>query len=107
MLAGTRSREPPVGDPGQSPLPDDNSSARSFGALHRDWRLDRSVRVVTDEFEIFELEAVYVFYSRIQFHPRQRPAIAGKLLVRQLKMIVVEMQVAKGFDLICAMRLSM
>ena len=30
------------------------------GALHRDWRFYRWVRVVTDEFEIFECEIVDV-----------------------------------------------
>lgn len=33
--------------------------------LHGDWCFDRRVRVVADEFEIFELEVVYVFYGRI------------------------------------------
>jgi len=53
------------------------------------------VRVVTDEFEIFEGKIVDVFDDGIQFHPRQRAAIAGKLLACLVKMIVVEMQIAE------------
>src|SRR5439155_14953717 len=61
--------------------------------LHRDWRFDGGMRVVTDEFEIFELEAVNVFDGRVQFHLGQRSIIARKLLARLLEMIVVDMQV--------------
>ena len=50
------------------------------------------MRVVTDEFEIFEGKILDVFDGRIQFHPGQRPALAGKLLACLLKMVVVEMQ---------------
>ena len=53
------------------------------------------MRVVTDEFEIFEGKIVDVFDDGIQFHPRQRSAIAGKLLACLVKMIVVEMQIAE------------
>jgi hypothetical protein len=41
-------------------------------ALHRDRRFDRWMRVVADQFEIFEFEIVNVFYRGIQFHPWQR-----------------------------------
>jgi hypothetical protein len=34
--------------------------------LHRDWRFDRWMWLVPDEFEIFEFEVVDVFDSRIQ-----------------------------------------
>jgi len=53
------------------------------------------VRVVADEFEIVEPEIVEVFDHRIQFHPGQRAAIAGRLLACLVKMIVVEMQIAE------------
>ncbi len=56
------------------------------------------MRIVTDEFEIFELEVVNVFDGRVQFHLGQRSVIARKLLARLLEMIVVEMQVAKCMD---------
>jgi len=66
--------------------------------LYGDGRLDRWVRIVTGEFEIFEREVVDVFDGRVQFHLGQRSAIAGKLLARLLQMIVVEMQVTKCMD---------
>jgi len=44
--------------------------------LHCDWRLDRWVRIVTDEFEIFEREAVDVFDGWVEFHLGQWSAIA-------------------------------
>src|SRR5215469_12984663 len=75
-------------------------------ALNRDWRFDRGMRVVTDEFEIFELEVVNVFDSPIQFHSRQRPAIACKLFARLLQMIVVEMQIAKRVDEIARRKIN-
>ena len=56
------------------------------------------MRVVTDEFEIFEFEIVDVFDRWIQFHPGQRSAMAGKLLACLFKMIVVEMQIAKSVN---------
>src|SRR5437667_8465699 len=56
------------------------------------------MRIVTDEFEIFELKVVDALDGRVQFHLGQRSVIARKLLVRLLKMIVVEMQVAKCVD---------
>jgi hypothetical protein len=56
------------------------------------------MRIVTDEFEIFELELVNIFNRRVQSHPRQRPAIAGKLLARLIEMVVVEMQIAKSVN---------
>ena len=39
-------------------------------SLHRDWRFDRWMWLVPDEFEIFEFEVGDVFDSRIQFQPR-------------------------------------
>jgi hypothetical protein len=63
--------------------------------LHRYERFYRWVRVVANEFEIFDPKIVDVFDRRIQFHPRQRSAIAGKLLACLVKMIVVEMQIAE------------
>src|SRR5437667_8507019 len=68
------------------------------GALHRDWRFDRWVRVVAHEFEIFEFEIVNVFHCWIQFHPWQRPTIAGKLLASFLEMGLVKVQIAKRVD---------
>ena len=56
------------------------------------------MRIVTDEFEIFEGKIVDVLDGRIQFHPGQRPAIAAKLLARLVKMVVIEMQITKGMD---------
>jgi len=53
------------------------------------------VRVVSDEFKIFEPEIVDVFDGRMEFHPRQRPAIAGKLHARLFNMVVLVMQIAK------------
>jgi len=44
--------------------------------LYGNGRLDRWVRIVTDEFEIFEREVVDVFDGRVQFHLGQRSAIA-------------------------------
>ena len=66
--------------------------------LHRYGRFDRWVRVVADEFEIFEGKILDVFDGRIQFQPGQRPALAGKVLACLLKMVVVEMQIAKSVD---------
>jgi len=54
------------------------------------------VRVVTDEFEIFEPEIVDVFDRWIQFHPGQRAAIAGKLFAGLVEVIFVKMQIAKS-----------
>ena len=46
------------------------SGTPAFAAyLHRDGRFDRWMRLIADEFEIFELELVNVFYVWIQFHP--------------------------------------
>lgn len=56
------------------------------------------MRVVTDKFKVFELKFVNVFDRRIQFHPRQRPAITRKLLTRLIEMICVKMQIAKRMD---------
>jgi hypothetical protein len=56
------------------------------------------VRIVTDEFEIFERKIVDVFDGRIEFHPRQRSAISSVLLACLVKMVVVEMQIAKCVD---------
>lgn len=56
------------------------------------------MRVVTDEFEIFEREFVDVFDGQIEFHPGQRSAIAGKLLACLVQMVVIEVEVAKGVD---------
>ena len=56
------------------------------------------MRVVADEFEIFEGKIVDVFDDGIQFHPRQRSAIAGKLLACLVKMIVVEMQITERMN---------
>jgi hypothetical protein len=53
------------------------------------------VRVVAEELEIVEAEIMDVFDRRIQFHPGQRSAIAGKLLACLVKIIVVEMQIAE------------
>jgi len=45
--------------------------SRGFvSALHCDWRFDRRMWLVPDEFEIFEFEVVDVFDGRIQFQPR-------------------------------------
>ena len=66
--------------------------------LHRDRCFDRWVRVVTEEFEIFEPEILDVFDRRIQFHPRQRPEISRELFARLFEMVVVKMQIAKGVD---------
>src|SRR2546423_5874367 len=68
------------------------------GFLHRNGRFDRRMRVATEEFEIFEHKVVNVFDGRIQLHVRQPPAIAGKLLARLVKMIVVEMQITESVD---------
>ena len=65
---------------------------------HCDRRFDGRVRIVADQFKILELEVVYVFHRRIQFHLRQRTRLARELQLRLLKMIGVEMQVAKGVD---------
>ena len=54
--------------------------------------------IVAGEFEIFELEVVNVFDGRIQFHPRQRPEIAGKLLPRLVEMVFIKVQIAKGVN---------
>ena len=56
------------------------------------------MRVVADEFEIFEGKIVDVFDDGIQFHPRQRSAIAGKLLACLVQMVVMEVEIAKGVD---------
>jgi hypothetical protein len=56
------------------------------------------VRLVTDEFEIVEAEIMDVFDRRIQFHPGQRAAIAGKLLACLFKVIVVEMEITKRMN---------
>src|SRR5438034_6934247 len=66
--------------------------------LHRYGRFYRWVRVVTDEFEVFEPEIVDVFDRRIQFHPGQRSATAGKLLACLLKMVVVKMQITERMN---------
>src|SRR5512142_2896176 len=54
------------------------------------------MRVVIDEFEIFKREVVNVFDAWVQLHPGQLSVIAGKLLARLLKMIVVKMQVSES-----------
>ena len=51
--------------------------------------------LVPGEFEIFEFEAVDVFDGRIQFHPGQRAALAGKLLARLVEMVFVKMEIAE------------
>ena len=51
--------------------------------------------LVPDEFEIFELEVVDVFNSRIQFQSWQWPAFPGELLVRLVQMVFVKMEVAE------------
>src|SRR5205814_10703370 len=66
--------------------------------LHCDWRFDRRMWLVPDEFKIFEFEVVDVFDGRIQFQPRQWPALAGELFACLVKMVVIEMQIAKGMD---------
>ena len=67
-------------------------------ALHRDWRFDGWVRVVADEFEVFEFEVINVFDCWIQFHSWQRPTIPGKLLASFLEMGLVKVQIAKRVD---------
>jgi hypothetical protein len=64
------------------------------------------MRVVTDEFEIFENKLVDVFDRRIQFYARQGSEIAGKLLARLVKMVVVEMQITKCVDEIAWLKIN-
>src|SRR5262245_50407521 len=63
--------------------------------LHCDWRFDRRMWLVPDEFKIFEFEVVDVFDGRIQFQPRQWPTFPGELLARLLEMVFVEMKIAE------------
>ena len=51
--------------------------------------------LVPGELEIFEFEIVNVFDGRIQFHSRQWPAFAGKLLVRLGEVVFVKMEIAE------------
>jgi len=79
---------------------------RLFSGLHRDRRLDRWMRIVADEFEIFEFEIVDIFDCRIQLHSRQRSKIAWKLLVRLLDVVFVKMQIAKGVNKIAGRKID-
>src|ERR1041385_8825832 len=63
--------------------------------LDRDRRFDRRMRLVAEELEVFEREVADIFDPRIQFHPRQRPALASQLFARPVEVVVVKMQVAK------------
>jgi hypothetical protein len=54
------------------------------------------VRVVTDEFEIFELEVVNIFDGPIQFIRGKEPAIAGKLLARLFEKFLLSILFCSG-----------
>src|SRR5207248_9320696 len=74
--------------------------------LNRNRRFDCGMRVVTDEFEIRELEVVNVFNRGIQFHLRQRTWLARELQFCLLKMICIEMQVAERVDEIAGLQIA-
>jgi hypothetical protein len=46
-------------------------------ASNRDGSLDRGMRVVTEEFEVLELEVVDAAGSRVELHLRERAGLAG------------------------------
>ena len=56
------------------------------------------MRIVVDQFEVFEFEITNVFDARIQFHSRQRSTFPSQLFARLVEVIVVEMQVAEGVN---------
>src|SRR5204863_9236895 len=67
-------------------------------ASDRDRRFDRRMRIVLAQDEILEAEIANVFYLWVQFHPRQRPAVPGKLLVRLFQMVPVKMEIAESVN---------
>lgn len=53
------------------------------------------MRIVADQFEIFEFEIVNVLHRRVQLHRRQRPGFAGQLQPGLIDVIGVEMLIAE------------
>src|SRR5512139_3894217 len=72
------------------------------GALHRDRRLDRRMRVVILEREVLVAEGVEVAHLRIEPHPRERPRRARELEPHLLEVVDVDVRVAKGVDELAA-----
>src|SRR5437879_5313275 len=60
----------------------DRPLRRAMQSLDCDRSFDRRVRVVINQFEIFEFEFAYVFDRRIQFHSRQSTILTGRLVTR-------------------------
>ena len=71
-------------------------SARSTS--YGNGRLDRGMRIVIRQGEIFETEIVNIFHGRIELHLRKRTEIAGELGARLFEMILIKMQIAEGVD---------
>ena len=67
-------------------------------SLDCDRSFDRRVRVVINQFEIFEFEVADVVDRRIQFHSRQRTILTGQLFARLVEMVVVKMKITESVD---------
>src|SRR5438876_545847 len=76
----------------------DRPLRRAMQSLDCDRSFDRRVRVVINQFEIFEFEVADVVDRRIQFHSRQRTILTGQLFARLVEMVVVKVQIAKGVN---------
>src|SRR5437870_8198201 len=69
----------------------DRPLRRAMQSLDCDRSFDRRVRVVINQFEIFEFEVADVVDRRIQFHSRQRTILTGQLFAR-----LVEMEIGRA-----------
>ena|SRR5258706_16373263 len=73
-----------------------NGSFRGFPQkLNRNWRFDTRMRVVLKQFKILVIKRMNVFRIRIEFHLRQPSRLAAELQFCLVKVIGVQMQVAK------------
>src|SRR5437764_12764931 len=82
----------------RSALQLDRSLRRAMQSLDCDRSFDRRVRIVINEFEIFEFEVADVFDRRIQFHSRQRTILTGQLFARLVEMVLVKMKIAESVN---------
>src|SRR5262245_29989319 len=71
---------------------------KRFTNSNCDGRLDVRMRIVTDEFEVFELEVMDAFDSGVELEHGQRPGLACQLQTGLLQVIGVKMQIAERVD---------
>src|SRR5574340_527396 len=76
-------------------------SAEVFAAFMRVWsdsdrRLDRRIRVVTFQREVFELEAEDVAHCGVDFHGRQRARLARQLQCGLFHVVGRQVRIAEG-----------